>query len=186
MRVVRGALVAVMVLAPAWASAQTINSVSLGDLPNTGGRWQVGEVTLVAPADEVQRWLADSSRWEERFPDDSQVRELGRLPDGRHSVEFHSAALGKTLTVRVHEQSGRIVWDGTGKGVTAQGKIFVEPLAGGRTRVIMQSTGELHGALGKFASQGMKRKRSLKKLGADLHALVRLSNTWAATTRHGG
>lgn len=77
-------------------------------------------------------------------------------------------------------------YDGKGKGVTTQGKIYFESLGPSRTKVVMQTTGELHGATGAFAPEGTKRKRAIKKLSADLDATVRLSRAYAATPRSGG
>lgn len=178
-------MLALLVGAPLLVGAAPPNEVQIGDLPGTNGRWQQGEVTVAAPPDVVQRWLSEASRWPARFPDDQWARELGRAPDGRRQVEFHSNVLGKTITVRMDERPGLIVYDGTGKGVWTQGKIFVQP-AGRGTRVIMQTTGDLKGIGGAFAPESLKRKRVRKKLASDLNAIVRLSNTWAATPRRGG
>ncbi len=158
------------------ARAVVLNRVVVGDLPGSGGHWQAGEVTVAAPADEVQRWFTDVERWPARFPDDLSARELGRTPDGRRVAELRSRALGRTLTLRLREEPGLIVYDGAGKDVTTQGKIYITPVAPGVTRVIMQTTGELHGAAGAFAGEGTKRKRAIKKLSADLNALVALAN----------
>jgi hypothetical protein len=168
------------------ASAQPLGVVAVGDLPGTGARWQMGEVTVAAPAAEVQHWFSDATRWTQRFPDDDRVRTLGRLPDSRQVVEFHSKALKKTLTVRLREQPGLITYDGSGKDITTQGKIIIEPLAPNRTKVIMQTTGELHGLVG-LVGKGEKRKRALAKLNADLDAVARLSRLSAnAAPRSGG
>jgi hypothetical protein len=135
----------------------------------------MGEVTIAAKPAEVQRWLSESAQWPARFPDDDWANNLGRAADGRQVAEFHSKALGKTLTVRMREEPGLITYEGAGKGVTTHGKIFIQPAGAGQTHVIMQTTGELHGAAGALAPKGTKRKRALKKLQADLDALVQLS-----------
>jgi len=168
------------------AHGQTLNRVVVGDLQGSNGRWQVGEVTVAAPADQVQRWFTEVERWPARFPDDVSSRNLGRAPDGRRVAELRSRALGRTLTLRLHEQRGLITYDGAGKDVTTQGKIYITPVGPGVTRVIMQTTGELHGAAGVFAGEGTKRKRAYKKLSADLNALVRLANQRASMPRSGG
>jgi carbon monoxide dehydrogenase subunit G len=169
------ALSMVWVLLAATAGAAPLDTVSVGDLPGSDGRWQHGEVTIAAPAAEVQRWFSDASHWRDRFPDNQQVRVMGTAPDGRQVVEFHSAVLGRTLTVRLREQPGLITYDGSGKNVTTQGKLFFEAVGPDRTRIEMQTTAELHGVIGAVASQGMKRKRALAKLNADLNAAVNLS-----------
>jgi hypothetical protein len=168
------------------AGAEALNEVKVGDLPGTNGQWQMGEVTVAAPLDEVQRWFTDASQWTARFPDDKKVQILGRAPDGRQIVEMKSAALGKTLTLRLREQPGLITYEGSGKGVSTQGKIFFQSLGPSRTKVIMQTTGELHGATGVFATEGMKRKRALAKLSSDLNATVQLARNYAAVPRRGG
>lgn len=168
------------------ASAQPLGAVTVGDLPGTNGRWQTGEVTVAAPAAEVQHWFSDASRWAQRFPDDDQVQVRGRAPDGRQVVQFHSKTLKKTLTVHLREQPGLITYDGSGKDISTQGKIMIEALAPTRTKVIMQTTGELHGLVG-LVGKGEKRKRALAKLSADLEAVVKLSRLSAsAAPRSGG
>ena len=177
---------ALATLAPA-ARAQTrpLGVVTVGDLPGTDARWQQGEVTVAAPAAEVQRWFTDAPRWPQRFPDDEFARVLGRTADGRQLVQFRSRILGRTINVRIREQPGLITYDGWGKGINTQGKILIQALGPNRTRVIMQTTGELHGLVGVFG-KGEKRKRALAKLRADLEAAARLARATAATPRSGG
>jgi hypothetical protein len=176
----------VTLLATGLASSETLDTVTVGDLPGTDGRWQVGEVTLAAPADEVQRWFTDASKWPQRFPDDEWARDLGRAADGTHTVQFHSSLLGRTLTTRMHEQPGLIVYDATGEGVTMNGKVFFEKTDGGHTKVIIQTSAEVHGGLRLVVGKGMKRKKALQKIRADLDAAVRQSKAWAAANRWRG
>jgi carbon monoxide dehydrogenase subunit G len=164
-------------LAAASAAAVTLDVVRVGDLPGSDGRWQVGEVTVAAPPERVQSWLSDATRWSARFPDDKWARDLGRAPDGRRVAQMSSRLLGRTMTLYLDERPGLIVYAGSGKGVTTQGKVFIEPVAAGGTRVIMQTSGELHGATGALVSESMKRKRALKKLSADLNAIVQLARS---------
>jgi hypothetical protein len=182
----RVALVACVALPAGLARAQAINQVRVGDLPGTNGEWQAGEVVVAVPAAEVQRWFSDARYWSQRFPDDTRVRDLGHTPDGRHVVSFHSAAIGKTLTVYLRERPGLITYDGRGKDVVTHGKIWFQALGPSRTRISMQTTGELHGLSGVFGTENMKRKRALKKLTADLSSAVRLSRSWAAAQRKAG
>ncbi|HEY7953891.1 MAG: SRPBCC family protein [Polyangia bacterium] len=163
-----------------------LNQVTVGDLPGSNGAWQVGEVTVAAPAAEVQRWFADAAAWPSRFPDDKWVRVMGTTPDGRQVVQFRSKILGRDLTLRLREQPGSIVYDGEGKGVHLQGKIYIESLGPQLTHVVLQSSAKLHGTTAALISEKMKRGRALKKLSSDLHAIVRLSHTYAATPRRGG
>jgi carbon monoxide dehydrogenase subunit G len=168
-------LAALVLVAPA-ASAEELDRVAIGDLPGTQGHWQQGEVVVRAPAADVQRWLTDAGQWPARFPDVEWARQLGVTRDGGRVVQFRSRVIGRPMTVRIHEKPGLIVYDGEGKDVTTQGKNYVEPLGHDRTRVVMQTTAEVHGALGAFASAKMKRDRARRKLAADLGALVRLAN----------
>ena len=174
-----------MLSVAALAGAQPLGVVTVGDLPGTDGRWQTGEVTVPAPASEVQHWFSDGARWPQRFPDDEWARVLGRSPDGRQVVEFRSKTLGRTLTVRLHEQPGLITYDGSGKGINTQGKIMITAVAPDRTKIVMQTTGELHGLVGVFG-KGEKRKRALAKLRLDLDAAARLARLSAAARRSGG
>ncbi|HEX8953905.1 MAG TPA: SRPBCC family protein [Polyangia bacterium] len=168
------------------AAAQQLNAITVGDLPRTEGQWQVGEVTVAAPSAEVQHWFTDAARWPQRFPDDQWARVLGRAPDGRLVVEFRSKIIGRTVKLHLRDKPGLITYDGVGKGINTQGKIFIQALGPTRTKIVMQTTGELHGAIGMFASEGMKRKKALAKLRADLEAAVRLSRASAAAPRSGG
>ncbi len=169
----------------ALAGAQPLGQVSVGDLPGTNGRWQMGEVTVAAPADEVQRWFSDAPRWPQRFPDDEYARVVGRAPDGRLVVEFKSKILGRAMTLHLRDQRGLITYDGVGKGINTQGKIMINALGPNQTRIVMQTTGELHGLVGVFG-KGEKRKRALAKLRSDLDACARLARASAAAPRSGG
>ena len=70
-----------------------------------------------------------------------------------------------------------ITYTGGGKNVDVQGKIEMRPIDAKRTEVVMQSTANVHGLSGAFASKGLKRDRAFKKLRADLGALEKLSRT---------
>jgi carbon monoxide dehydrogenase subunit G len=169
-----GALV-VAVSAVAFAAGE----VTVGDLPGTDGQWQRGEAVVAAPPAVVQRWLGDYAAWPSRFPDVEWAQERGMDQEGRAVVRFRSRIVGRTMTIRVHDQPGLITYDGEGKNVVTQGKIYVEPAPGG-TRVIMQTTADVHGLAGAFATANLKRSRAFKKLRADLSALVQLGNRYEA------
>jgi hypothetical protein len=175
-----------LLLAGGAAQAQRLNQIKVGDLPGTDGRWQYGEVTVAAPAEVVQRWFAEPAEWQRRFPDNQWAHDLGRTPDGKQIAEFRSKVLDRTLRVEMTEQPGLITYKGAGKGIKTQGKIFIQQVGPMRTKVTMQSTGELHGLTGLVAPESVKRDRAIKKLTADLMATARLANEYAATTRHGG
>ncbi|MCU1279148.1 MAG: hypothetical protein JWM53_2694 [bacterium] len=163
------------------ATAQELDKVTIGDLPGTDGTWQTGEVVVAAPAAEVQAWLSDAPDWPARFPDVEWAHALGTTADGRRIVQFSSRAIGRPMTIRVREQPGLISYDGEGKDVTTRGKNYIERLGERRTRVVLQTTAEVHGAIGAFASDKMKRERARRKLTADLDALVKLANHQATT-----
>jgi hypothetical protein len=158
------------------ATAQELNRVAIGDLPGTNGAWQRGEVVVAAPAAEVQRWLSDTSAWPNRFPDVEWSRQLGTTADGRRIVRFRSRTIGRPITVRIREQPGLLSYEGEGKDVTTRGKNYVERVDDRRTRVVLQTTSDVHGALGAFVSNDSKRDRERRKLAADLDALVKLSS----------
>jgi hypothetical protein len=166
--------------------AQQLNVVKAGDLPGTHGRWQYGEVTVAAPPRVVYQWYADAAQWSQRFPDDEWSKALGRTPDGRQVAEFKSKTLGRTLRVEMTLQPNLITYRGSGKGISTQGKIFIEAAGPNQTKVIMQTTGELHGVTGVLAPESVKRDRAIKKLTADLLATAHLANAYAATQRRGG
>lgn len=169
----------------ALARAQ-LDRVIVGDLPNTNGQWQSGEVTVAAPAAEVQHWLSDAANWPARFPDDKWAKVQGTAPDGRKLVQFRSKILGRTLNLRLREQPGSIIYDGDGKGVHVQGRIFIEPRGPNLTHVVMQTSANLYGTTAALISEGSKRKRAQRKLAADLGAIVRMSQARAQTQRQGG
>lgn len=164
-------------------SAEELNRVVIGDLPGSGGRWQSGEVVVDAPAAKVQQWLSDAADWPARFPDVRWSKQVGSTSDGRRVVRFQSRAIGRTLTIRIREKPGLITYEGEGKDVTTRGKNYIEPLGGGRTRVVLQTTAEVHGALGAFVSDKMKRDRAQRKLSADLRALVDLAGKHGASSQ---
>lgn len=173
-------------LAAPLTQAQPLDTIRVGDVPGTEGNWQFGEVTVGAPASEVQRWFADAAHWPNRFPDTEWTQVRGRTSDGRTVVRFKSRIIGRPLTLRLRVRPGLITYDGEGKNVTTQGKIFIEALGPRRTRVVMQSTSQVHGTIGLFATTNNRRQRAQKKFRADLGALVRMSDAWAASQRKKG
>jgi hypothetical protein len=175
-----------LLLLPSLATAQPLDRVVVHDLPNTSGKWQVGEVVVAAPAGQVQHWLSDANSWPVRFPDTQWAKRIGTTPDGRNIIRFKSRVIGRPLTIRIRERPGFMEYDGEGKDVTTQGKNFIERLDSRHTRVVMQTSSEVSGALRMFASPKTKRDRAQRKLNADLQALVRLSHATAAASRPGG
>ncbi len=183
MRRITAAVVALLLLAPA-ALAQS--AIELGDVPGSGGNWQYGRVVVDAPAAVVQRWFSEAERWAQVFPDTQWVQPIANDGRGHRIVRFRSKVIGRTLTLRLTERPGLITYDGEGGDVVMQGKILVDALGPFRARVTLQSTSQVHGAAGIFASKKMRRDRALKKFRADLSAIVQRSNAWAATERPHG
>jgi hypothetical protein len=171
---------------PAGAAETPPGQIRVGDLPGTDGNWQFAEVTVNAPAEVVQRWLADASRWQGRFPDVEWAQVTGTTRDGRNIVRFRSRIVGRPLTLRMRERPGLILYDGEGRDVVTHGKVYVEALGDRRTHVILQSSSEVHGAAGWFASKKMKRERTRRKFVSDLSSIIRMSNQWVAAQRRGG
>lgn len=177
------AVVALSLVAPL-ALAQP--RITLGDVPGSDGNWQYGETVVNAPADLVQRWFWEPEMWSKRFPDTQWAQPIRSDGRGHQVVRFRSKVIGRTLTLRMTQKPGLISYDGEGNDVTTQGKIFVTALGPSQTRVLMQSTSQVHGAAGIFASKKMRRDRALKKFKADLTAVIQMSNAWAAAARRGG
>jgi len=124
----------------------------------------------------VRGWLVDFDHWPQRFPDVTSAKVLARAGGDRAKLRFRSKTIGRELTIDLRWTAREITYRGAGKNVDVQGKIAMRPVGDGRTEVVMQSTADVHGLTGAFASKGMKRERAFKKLRADLGALERLSH----------
>ena len=129
-----------------------------------------------APPSAVRGWLTDYAHWMGNFPDVQSVEILSASPDGSASVRFKSSILDRTITVQIRQTPQGLSFTGTGKGVTTQGRTYLIPLADGRTRVVMQTSAEVHGALRLIVSEDLKRSRARKKLYSDLASLDRLAS----------
>jgi hypothetical protein len=174
-----GALAATLLAGAAPAGASGGGGIRLGDVPNTHGTWQEGSAVIAAPLPEVRRWLTDFDTWPGRFPDvqsASTLRRDGDVTTGR----FRSRIIGRDMTIHLRQGSGGMTYTGEGKNVTTQGKVFLRALDPGHTQVIMQSTAQVHGLAGAFASPGTKRKRALRKIDSDLTALQSLASRTSA------
>jgi carbon monoxide dehydrogenase subunit G len=157
------------------AAASAASGVELQPVPGSEGKWEQGSVVVPAPAESVREWLTDFRAWPLRFPDIEKVAVLGHTADGRTIVRFRSSIVGRPITVRVKITPNGLVYDGQGKNVTTQGRVFIVPLGPERTRVIMQSTSSVSGFLSIFATQRIKRERTREKLRSDLTALLDLA-----------
>jgi hypothetical protein len=173
------ALLLAALATPAYALAT--GTIALHDLPGTAGEWQEGVAIVPAPPAEVQGWLTDYERWVGRFPDIDAAKHLGVDARGRHVVRFHSRLAGRVFVVHEAVQPGLLVFDGWAPNVYTQGRIWILDAGGGSSRVIMQSTAQVHGFIGLFATRGYKRKSAFAAITSHLNALISLAR--AARTR---
>jgi hypothetical protein len=174
-----GALAALLLAGVAAAGAAGGGAIRLGDVPNTHGTWQEGTAVIAAPLPEVQRWMTDFDAWPARFPDVQSASTLyrdGDVTTGR----FRSRIVGRDMTIHLRQGPGGMSYTGEGKNVTTQGKVYLRALDPNHTQVTMQSTAQVHGIAGAFASQGLKRKRALRKIDSDLVALQSLASRTSA------
>lgn len=166
---IAGSLAAATLVA---AAVERPGEVVVGELPGTHGQWVQGETIVAAPAPVVQSWLDDISQWAKRYPDVEWAQTLGTTKSGERIVRFRSSIVGRTLTLRIRTAPGRITYEGEGKNVTTRGRIFVDAVDASHARVILQSTAEVHGLAGVFATQSLKRQRAEQKIRSDLTSLV--------------
>lgn len=150
-------------------------TIDLRPVPGSHGHWEEGSVVVPASARMVRDWLTDFRAWPLRFPDIESVTLLGRTEDGRIQVRFRSSIVGRPITVRVRVTPNGLVYNGEGKNVTTQGRVYLIPLGPERTRVTMQATSDVSGFLSIFATERLKRERTREKLRSDLNALVDLA-----------
>jgi hypothetical protein len=155
------------------AAVEQPGDIVVGELPGTHGQWVYGEAVVAAPATVVQRWLYDIPAWSQRYPDVQWAQSLGTNKAGEHIVRFRSSIIGRTVTLRLLEQPGRITYEGEAKDVTTRGRVFVDAVDASHTRVTLQSTAEVHGLAGVFATQSLKRQRAEQKIRSDLTSLLR-------------
>ena len=158
------------------AAAQAISAdLALRDVPGTDGNWQEGRTIVPAPWQKVQHWLTDYPHWAERFPDISWAKQLPDDAQGRHVVRFHSRAGGRTFVIHEEVRPHLLSFSGWAPHVHTQGRIWIIDRGDGTTRVIMQSTAEVHGLAGWFATKGYKRKSAFAAIRSHLGALLHLA-----------
>jgi hypothetical protein len=166
---------ALWLLASAAVTRGDSGAMQLRDLAGSGGQWQEGEAIVAAPPAQVQAWLTDYTHWPERFPDVATSQVLGRDARGRNVVRFYSRIAERMITVREAVAPGLLVFDGWGgDSIFTQGRIYLLDAGAGRTRVIMQSTSQVHGILAMFATHGLKRRRAFQVIESHLAALIAL------------
>jgi hypothetical protein len=153
-----------------FAYAETASPIKMGDISGSAGKWQEAKSTIAAPIADVRIWMTDFAHWPERFADVTSAKILAQS-DGITTLRFHSKIIGRDMTIKLRAGGNMVTYDGFGKDVTTQGKIFMRPIDASHTEVTLQSSSEVHGALGAFATKGLKRKRALAKMQSDLRAL---------------
>lgn len=159
----------------ALATAAFAGEIALRDLPGTDGTWQEGEAIVPAPWPTVEGWLTDYAHWVGRFPDIDRAEQLPDDAAGRHVVRFHSVLAGRTFVVHESVAPHLLVFDGWAPHVHTQGRIWILDAGAGRSRVLMQSTAEVHGFIGLFATRGYKRKSAFAATRSHLGALLDLA-----------
>jgi hypothetical protein len=150
------------------------DGIDLHDLPGSGGEWQEGDTLIDAPRERVQFWLTDYAHWSERFPDIEWQEVQADDTNGRHVIRFRSKIADCVLTVHEAVEPGLLVFYGTAKNLYTQGRIYLVPV-GEKTRVMMQSTSEVHGFWRIFASQKYRRKSAYEVTTSHLNALHTLA-----------
>jgi hypothetical protein len=149
--------------------------IVLRDLPGTNGEWQEGEAVIPAPRDRVRGWLTDYPNWPKRFPDIGWSMVLGDDEKGWHVVRFSSRIVDAIITVHEEVLPDRLVFWGTAPYTYTQGRIHLIDLGNGTTRVLMQSSAQVHGFWKIFATRGLKRERAFRVTRSHLQALLDLA-----------
>jgi hypothetical protein len=169
------AIVLVISIAQLGAHAGNGPDITLRDLPDTNGNWQEGAAVIPASRERIQQWLTDYILWPSRFPDIEWSQVLGDDDQGRHIVRFRSKIADAVLTVHEAVAPGLLVFEGTATFAHTQGRIHMIDLGNGTTRVLMQSTSEVHGLARLFATQNVKRQRAHQVATSHLTALWNLA-----------
>jgi hypothetical protein len=155
--------------------AESGPAIDFRDLPGTDGEWQEATAIIAAPAGQVRRWLVDYPNWPVLFDDVEHAQVLGSEPDGAAVVRFRSRIAGRTIVLREWQTHFGLVYRGEAPNVRTQGRIYLLDLGNGRTRVIMQSTAQVHGFWRPFATKRLKRNRAFEIMRSNLESLHDLS-----------
>jgi hypothetical protein len=168
----RSLLVLVLAGGPALAITASSGGLYVGDMPNTDQEWQEGWVVINAPPEKVRHWLTAYEEWRQIFPDIEWVQRMASDKQRRDVVRFRSKYAGRVITMHQSITPQLLVFEGWGPNVHTQGRTYVIDLGGGKTKVIMQTTAEVHGFIGVFATKGLKRSAALKAIRGHLSALL--------------
>jgi hypothetical protein len=172
------ALVACLVVTVAHAevkSGEASGKIDLHDLPGTNGEWQEGVAIIPAPRDQIRAWLIDYPNWPKRFPDIGWSTVLPDDAKGRHVVRFSSHIVDAIITVHEAVTPNLLVFEGTAPYTHTQGRIHLIDLGDGTTKVLMQSTAEVHGFYKIFATKRLKRDLGYEVSRSHLRALYDLA-----------
>jgi hypothetical protein len=171
MRRIARSLAALALIATPAAAIQS-SPIDIHDLAGTNRDWQEGMAVVDAPLDQVRHWLTAYEEWPLLFPDVQWVRRLGVDRQGRDVFRFRSRYAGRAITMHQRNAPNMLVYEGWGPNVHTQGRTYLIALTPDRTRVIMQTSSEVHGLPGVFASHKLKRERADRALRGHLQALV--------------
>jgi hypothetical protein len=146
--------------------------IQMRDIPGSNQEWQEGQAVINAPAPVVLRWLTQYEAWKQIFPDIEWVQRLGVDRQQRDVVKFRSKYAGRTIELHQSITPKLLVYEGWGPNVHTQGRVYIIDLGRNRTRVLMQTSAEVHGLAGVFATKGLKRSRAFQAIRGHLAALL--------------
>jgi hypothetical protein len=166
--------IAVLAVATLLGGVAVAGDIRTGDVAGSDGNWQEARAVIDAPLAEVRDWLVDYDHWPQHFGDVQWEQTLSK--GGNTAViRFRSRIVGRMMTMGVRWSRDAIDYRGRGKNVDAQGKIRLRAVDDAHTEVVIQSSADVHGLAGAFATKGLKRQRAFKKMSADLVSLEKLA-----------
>jgi len=115
-----------------------------------------------APVEQVFAYLNDPTRQPEYMPGVDEVTRIQRLPDGRYTYTEVNKFLGLRFEIECEQTevipNERIVETMHGGGLDGVMSLRLEPLEGGKTRVILATKTTMHaGPLAKFGESFLAR-----------------------------
>ena len=107
-------------------------------------------IEVDAPVEQVFAYLLDPKHATEYAPNVNEVKDIHRLPDGRHTYTVTGKLLGLHFDFKAEQveviPNERIVEKSHGAGMDDTTTERFERLESGRTRVLLTSETSLHGA----------------------------------------
>lgn len=144
-------------------------------LREAGDHLTEATVTIDATPAEIYAVVTDYPRWQAIFSDVSSLKvERGTREDAR--VRFHSKVFDHDVTVQFANQPDhQIRFEGVKgpPGGRARGTYLLEPVAGGKTRVVATLYLDVVGLPGVFVSGGKLRHMREVKLRTDITDVMR-------------